>query len=400
VNDGANPPSQPVRPVIEVLTDRERVIGANRMFTDGKDAASITEEEAKLVIQQVELYLQAKRTSKTGKPELSRKDVARALGYSAGVVSEVLNSNYKGDWRSVILDLDRWLDIQLKSDAAPAASSFIWTSVAQEIETVARLVTQLRRIGLVYGPDTPGIGKTMALQALNQVLPGSILVTVDKAHANPTGLLRALATALRLGETGKNATLYDRIVNKLSKTPRLVMVDQIHNLRFAKDDKPFYYLTDLWDRTKAPQLWCGTADLVGYLRRGKAKSDESLAQIASRVTYVRDLMQRTSSKNEGGKGEPLVTVDQVREMFAKNKVRLAADAVRFLWSLACLPESGSLRLCDNLVRIASITAEHEGFPSIDVRLIKAALKDSVQGETFATLVHQSSEFLERMSKAG
>jgi hypothetical protein len=399
MNDDSFRPLQPtLKPVIEVLIDRERVIGATRMFTDGKDAASITEEEAKLVIQQVELYLQSKRAAKTGQPELSRKDVARAIGVSAGVVSEVLKMTYKGDWRTVILHLDRWLDLQLKTDAAPTATPFVWTEVAREIETVARLVTQLRKIGLVYGPDTPGIGKTMCLEALNQVLPGSVLITCDKAHANPTGILRSIARALRAGDTGTNRMIYDRIVAKLSQTPRLLMVDQIHNLRHATDDKPFYYLTDLWDRTRAPQLWCGTADLVGYLRRGKARGDESLAQIASRVTYVRDLMQRTMNENDGGRGEPLVSLQSVIEMFGKNKIRIAADAARFLWALACIPDSGSLRCCTNLVQIATITAEQLGLTLIDTRLLKAALRDSVQGETFSSLVQATGDFLKR--KAG
>jgi hypothetical protein len=384
--------AQPNKPIIDVLIDRERVIGATRMFLDGKDAATVTQDEARLVIQQVELYIKDRK--------LSRKDVARAIGVSPGVISEVLASKYQGDWRSVILQLDRWLDQQAKADDAPGGTKFIWTSVANEIATVAKLVSQLRKIGLVYGPDTPGIGKTMALEALNQVLPGSMLITIDKAHANPTGLLRAIARVLRITDGRRNATLYDRIVEKLKGTPRLLMIDQIHNLRHAKDDKPFYYLTDLWDRTKAPQLWCGTADLAAYFRRGKARGDESLAQIASRITYVRDLMQRTAEPKDGGRGEPLVTVEDVIKMFASNKIKITTDAIRMLWSIACLPESGSLRTCANLVLIATIIAEQLGHTSIDVKLIKAALKDSVQSETFDRMLSDASEFLERLRKAG
>ncbi len=162
------------KPVIDVLIDRGRVIGATRMFTDGKDAASITEADAKHVIQQVELY------AANRKPKIARKDIAKAIGVSASVISEVLQMSYAGDWRSVILHLDRWLDQQAKADNAPQVSQFVWTSVAREIETVARLVQQLRKIGLVYGPDTSGIGKTITLEALQRVLPGSMLITVEK----------------------------------------------------------------------------------------------------------------------------------------------------------------------------------------------------------------------------
>jgi DNA transposition AAA+ family ATPase len=388
----AQDPQQQGKPIIDVLIDRQRVIGATRMFIDGKDAASITEEEARLVIQQVELYAKSK------KPPVSRKDIARAIGVSPPTMSEVLSMSYRGDWRSVILHLDRWLDQQAKADAAPQVSQFCWTSVAREIETVARLVQQLRKIGLVYGPDTAGIGKTLAMEALNRVLPGSVLITVEKAHASPTGLLRAIAGGLRINSGKSNPWLFDKIAEKLSGTPRLLMIDQVHNLRNAKNDKALFYLTDLWDRTKSPQLWCGTADLVAYLQREKARGNETLAQIRSRITYVRDLMQRTREPEHGGRGEPLVTLDQMIEMFGKNKIRITTDGIRMLWSVACLPDDGALRTCTNLVLIATIVAEQQGIKQIDARLLKAALRDSVQSETFNRIVADSNEFLDRLVK--
>jgi hypothetical protein len=250
------------------------------MFLDGKDAASITEDEAKLVIQQVELYLKQQGRSR------ARTSPARSA-VSPGVISEVLAMKYRATGAAMILHLDRWLDQQAKATTRHRARTFIWTVGRPEIETVARLVTQLRKIGLVYGPDTPGIGKTMALQALNQVLPGSLLITIDKVHANPTGLLRAIARALRITDGKRNATLYDRIVEKLSGTPRLLMIDQIHNLRHAKDDKPFYYLTDLWDRTKSAAAVVRDGGPGGVLQRGqgaRATSRSRRSPAASRTS--------------------------------------------------------------------------------------------------------------------
>lgn len=348
------------------------------MFPEGTDATAVTEEKARQVLHDVECYLAAAK--------LSRKDLARETGYSPSVISETLAGKYAGDSRSVILDLDRWLEQRYKSDVAPrGGTTFTWTAVAEEIRTVASLVTQTKKIGLVYGPDTSGIGKTMALQAIHQETPGSLMITVEKVEANPTGLLRAIARALRVNDGQANRALYARIKEKLAGTSRLLIVDQIHNLRSGRrtgeTDKPFYILTDLWDVTGAPQLWCGTADLAAYFRRGRGR-DESLAQIGRRLAYVRDLMQRTRDARDGGRGEPLYTIDDVRKAFARNKIRLAPDAERFLWRLACIPDSGSLGLCANLVLIATIVAEQRGLKAIDERLLKAALRDSVQPETF------------------
>jgi len=368
------------QPIIDTLIERERIRGATRMFAEGTEATTVTEDKARQVAHDVECYIKA-----TG---ISRKDVAREIGKTAGVISEVLAFKYAGDWRSVILDLDRWLETRYKSDNAPGRSTFVWTSVAREIQTVAALVTQTRKIGLVYGPDTSGIGKTMALQAVHQETPGSAMITVEKAEANPTGLMRAIARALRISDTGKTATIYGKVKERLVGTSRLLIIDQIHNLRSNRNrgdaDKAFYVLADLFDQTGAPQLWCGTADLVAYFRRGQNK-DESLAQIRRRITYVRDLMQRTRDGREGGRGEPLYDIDDIRKAFARNKIRLTPDAERFLWKLACIPDSGALGTCANLVLIATIVAEQRGLKSIDEKLLRAALRDTVQPATVGPL---------------
>lgn len=383
-------------PIIDTLIERERIRGATRMFPEGTEAASVTEAKAREVVHDVECYAKA--------AGLSRKDIAREIGKSPGVLSDVLAFKYAADYRPIILDLDRWLEQRYKADDAPGRPHFVWTSVAEEIRTVATLVAQTRRIGLVYGPDTSGIGKTLALTAIHREMPGSLMITIEKVEANPTGLIRAIARALRIQDSQANRALYARIKEKLAGTSRLLIIDQIHNLRTSRNrgdaDKPFYILADLYDSTGAPQLWCGTADLVAYFRRGQNR-DESLAQIRRRITYVRDLMQRTRDSKDGGRGEPLYDIDDVRHAFARNKIRLSPDAERFLWKIACIPDSGALGTCANLVLIATIVAEQRGLKVIDEKLLKAALRDSVQPETFdritAEIVAQPTP---RLAKAG
>jgi hypothetical protein len=375
----AQPPQQ--EPIINALEERERVRGRTRMYPEGTDASSVTEAGAKQVIHEVELYRNRKGF------KISLKQIGRDVGYSPPVISEVLSMSYNGDWKGIVLDLDRWLEARRKRDEAPQTAQYVLTEVAREIHTVGNLAMHGHMIALVFSPESSGIGKTMALEALHEETPGSLFVTCDKIEANTTGLLRAIARELRI-ENASNARIYGRIKDRLRGTSRLLIVDQIHNLRKAKDDKPLYVLTDLWDATHAPQLWCGTADLVAYLTRGQARGDESLAQIRSRIGYVRDLMQRCRENQDGGRGEPLVTIQQIREMFGKNKIRLAQGAVRFLYDLANIPDSGALRLCVNLVWVATVAAEQRKMTEIDVLLLQAALKDSVQAETFSRLIAQ------------
>lgn len=358
-----------------VLLDRERIRGATRMIPEGTDADQVTDEQIAHVVHQVQLFCD--------QAEVSQAQLGRAIGVSASRVSEVLKGTYKADRRPLILQLDAWLEQELKRLAAPATTRFVWTSVAREIQTVAQLAVQLKTIGLAYGPDTSGIGKTMALQAIHQETPGSIFVTIEKQHANATGLWRSIAQAMRINDGKGNAALYDRIKGLLRDTPRLLIVDQIHNLRGRKDDVPLYLLADLYDNTNhAPQMWCGTADMVAYFNRGAARADESLAQLRRRIGIQRDLMQRTRSPEEGGRDEPLYTIEDVRKVFGSNKLKLTADAVQFIWRLSCILDQGALGLARNVVRIATIIGEHQGKSSLDALLLKAALCDCVQPAAF------------------
>src|SRR4051812_29848322 len=102
------------RPIIETLIARDRIRGDNRMFLEGKDAASVTDDDWKQVAHEVRLYMKARH--------LNNNDVARAIGHSPTTISELLNCKYKGKWREKLLELDRWLDQQLKADKAPATT--------------------------------------------------------------------------------------------------------------------------------------------------------------------------------------------------------------------------------------------------------------------------------------
>ena len=344
------------------------------MIPEGTKPEAVTKELAADVIDAVNAY-------KAG-TSMSLSAIGKAVGYAGSVVSQVLASKYAGDWRQVIIDLDRWLDEQIKRDAAPKATEFVWTTVAQEIKTVADIAVQLSTIGLVYGPDTSGIGKTMALQAIRREKTNAMLITVDKVGASVTGVLESICRELKISAGHANRILFQKIVERLKGTPRLLMIDQIHNLCGAKDDKPLYCLADLYDATAAPQLWCGTSDIVAYLERGQAKGREPLAQIRRRIGIRRDLMQRTRERGDGGRGEPLYSIDEIRRVFAKNKIRLAPDGARYLQQIANRPDGGALGTCKNIVVIATTIAEVRGAAALTAEMLRAAHRELVNARTF------------------
>lgn len=62
---------------------------------------------------------------------------------------------------------------------APQRGPCVDTGVVLEIKTAAQVILLLLTMGVIYGPA--GIGKTLALLALLEVIPGSVLVTIPDA---------------------------------------------------------------------------------------------------------------------------------------------------------------------------------------------------------------------------
>jgi DNA transposition AAA+ family ATPase len=354
------------------------------MIAEGTEASAVTAEQVQQVAADVELFT---RTHK-----IHRRDVAKAIGYSPGVVSEFLKGSYAGNAAAVAIDLESWLVEEEQRRARPTTTQFVWTNVALAIKATVHYCIDYRSIGLVYGPDSSGIGKTTALRAIRQELGPRrcSLVTIDKVDANPTNLLKKLCVAIGTNDSGSNKQRFDRLVEKLTGRSHIMLIDQAHNLRWSKNDKPFYHLTDLFDATNAAQLWCGTADLVAYLQRQQTRNaDESLAQINRRIYPRKDLMEfaRTTAGG-GGPGEPLVTVQQVREMFAKNKLRLTDSAARFLCRVCNQPESGSVGLCVRLVEFATMLGDISRVKTIDVAMLQEAMRHGLSLVGADQLLHR------------
>jgi hypothetical protein len=331
------------------LTDGTRIKGKSRMIPDNTPPDAVNNDHAQAVIDKTLAYIQSSG--------ISRTLIARSLGIAASSLGQVLNWKYAGQWQQIIIDLDRWLEQQINRDAAPATAKFVWTKVANDILAVAKAAVTLKTIGLVYGPETSGMGKTLALEAICEVIPGTAFVSAEKVNCSPSQLFRAISKAMRKGDSGSTSTVYNRVKAGFAETPRLLIIDQAHSLCGFRDDLPLFSLIDLFIATKSPQLWCGTADINGYLQRGTARGKESLAQISRRFGVKCDLMQRVSTGGDDGRGEPLYTVAEIRAIYGKGKMRLAADAAHYLCELANLPGSGALGTCTNLVLMATTLYE-------------------------------------------
>ena len=371
---------------IEQLKQNARILGASRILPDAIDPASITTEQRDAVLAAVRAYSDRSRQS--------LNSIARSCGLHGTELSRLLGNRPVRNWQAIILGLDRWIEMQAKAEQSPRPAEFVSTRIAEEIRAVAEVTASMRCIGLVCGPA--GIGKTIALKAVAADRPGSIFVSMQTIGIDTRAILTAIATAagIRPG-TGRQAELAASLIKALEGSGRLIIVDEIHKLA-SREDTGLHVLRDLHDAAGVPMLWAGTIDLIAYLERREAGGcgREPLSQIRSRIGIARNLGEGIGSDRgphpsgggsagSYGMGEPLYTVDEVRRIFARSKMRLTPEAIHYLWRLANLPESGALRTCNNLVSMAiRINGDAAALTDEHLRAVHRLL---VSGHAYAAL---------------
>jgi len=370
---------QPIEP-IEQLKQNARILGATRIIPDAIDPASITAEQRVAVLAAVRAYSDRSRQS--------LNSIARSCGLHGTELSRLLSNRPVRNWQTIILGLDRWIEMQGKAEQSPRPAEFVSTRIAEEIQAVALATASMRTIGLVCGPA--GIGKTIALKAVAADLPGSIFVSMQTIGIDTRAILTAIATAagIRAG-TGRQAELATSLIKALEGSGRLLIVDEIHKLA-SREDTGLHVLRDLHDAAGIPMLWAGTIDLISYLERREASGREPLSQIRSRIGIARNLGEGIGGGSDprgggqgGGLGAPLFTVEEVRRLFSGQKMRLTPEAIYYLWKISNLPESGALRTCAHLVAMA--VRINAGAGAIDDSMLRAVHRLLVSGHAYAAL---------------
>lgn len=354
------------------------------MIPEGKDAKDVGEEEISEVVAAAKQFIE--------RHKIKQSEIAKAIGAGLSTISEFFSGKVRNNSGQLAIDIDAWMDEEDRRRARPKTTQWVWTNVSLEIKQVAEYVLDYRKIGLIYSADSAGMGKTETLRAMQDLLGPrrSTLVTLDKSCRNGNSLLRRIGNAIEVRGGRDNHELMNRIIAKLRGRSHLLMIDQIHNLCGAKGDIPLYLLADIYDQTETAQLWAGTADLLKYLQQQSTRpnGDESLAQLRSRISPCVNLLDVLGENGTSGGGEPLFTLQQIREMFARNKLKLTPTAARWLCTLANLPDGGGLRACIQLVDYINAVAEARAWTSIDVPQLKAAMRYSLPSERCQLVLHR------------
>jgi len=326
------------------LVQDARIHGGVRVF---RDEQPFTDEGKAMVIVRCQEYL--KRTKR------SAEYMARSLGITSSVVSQVLSGTYAADSEKHIRAIDKWLENQLMRESTPKLPGFVMTGVAERIYGAVRWVMKTNTIGLVCGPN--GCGKTMTLKAIQSETPGAVYYSIGTSGTSKRAVLEGLAGALRMtGLRLATSQLFEQVVLLLKDTSRTIFIDEIHKLAGRQKDEPLHMLRDLHDATGCPMIWAGNCKIIKYLRDNKTDGNDPIDQIYGRISWCLDLTDLATSDGAGD-GSRLCTVADIQKLFAAQKIRLTPDAAEYLSDIASDLSEGCYRWAKFLVSMAQFMAK-------------------------------------------
>jgi len=267
---------------------------------------------------------------------ISQSTVARECAASKGTVSEVLRGVYgvkkktggkPCDDTEYLRRLNNWMELHARRQNIIQNAEFVETTVAREIVTVAEIVSETCKMGVVYGHAQ--IGKSFTLKALagSDRLGSPVLFRIDQSQRTPKALCRMVCARFELPTEGTFDTLSRRLVKQLDGTKRMLMFDEAERCTY----QALEWIRDLHDQTGCPVLLCGKPDIysrLGFREIGGYR--KVVDQLSNRIIIRRDLTERT--RTDPKNPQPLFTIEDVRKLIAVAKlgIRVSSEAVQWL----------------------------------------------------------------------
>lgn len=208
---------------------------------------------------------------------LSMQDVATGASISKGAICQWLQKTYTGNNENVTLKIQNYLDREqqrVQKWVLPETD----ISTMQYVTEIARLCHTHNRIGVCVG--VAGLGKTYAAKAYAKKFIDTILV-----ESNYNFTAKALLTDIHkntgLSCKGSSYEMMEEIIDKLSGSNRLLIIDEAENLR----REALEIARRIHDKTDIGILLIGREILLTNLRGKKNQYD----QLYSRVVYNKKL---------------------------------------------------------------------------------------------------------------
>ena len=160
---------------------------------------------------------------------ISASALARAIGVSASLISQLRAGSYKGDSDAVNAKINAYIDNFNKKaknfHANAKENEFYVTSDVKMANFIISEAIAEKEIGLIYG--FAGSGKTTALKEFARTNPNVVLIEAT-CHTSAKVLLEDLCEALKIDATGGLSTKLKAVARFLKSSDKV--------MKFSKDE--------------------------------------------------------------------------------------------------------------------------------------------------------------------
>lgn len=260
---------------------------------------------------------------------VKQEDVAKGVGVSSAMISQWRQGKYMGKNEDVEIKVAAYLERERGKLARPELTQvFVNTPTAQKMLQMLRLAHLERENGVLYAQA--GTGKTTTIRHYAKQYPDTIVLEVNPTYT-PAVVLKTIAKKIGANATGSLNDINEAVLEKLSDSGRLIIVDEAENL----STKSLEILRRLHDHAQVGLVLVGMPKLLVNLmgKRGE------LAQLYQRVGLHLPLPEKVANNELAQIAR--VTLPSLPDDALKEMVLMVNGSPRRLWKAMKLIHSMS-----------------------------------------------------------
>lgn len=256
----------------------------------------------------------------------SQRQISKETGLSTSVISQFLNATYTGDNAEVARVIEQYLTIG-KERLNTVSTSCFYPDLynTQAVLFTCNYAHRHNDVTLVSGDA--GAGKTTALKYYADNNAGVIFVTANACTTSATAILSMICDNIGKHVLGRKAALMNAIVDQLSGSNRLIIIDEADHLSFDA----LQAIRNINDLANVGIVLAGNDKIYRQMLSGRRsyEFDQLRTRIIVRKRVINDY-----------------TVDEMKAVFPG----VDQECLRFLHKLAC---AESLRTAKKLFDVAA-----------------------------------------------